>query len=139
MRSAVILVANLVLATALSACAVMQPVGSVDVLPVNTGAAISYDNLRGDILALTARGNADVGCHSVIATFADGSTTEIFRGVLPPDELFKVYLPGGVRDVRRIDFNCLSIDRGRAIIVVQANVVSGGGPITFLSAAPAPG
>lgn len=126
MRDAVIFVTLLILAAALPACAVMQPVGSVGVLPANTGTTITYDNLRADILALTARGNADVGCHGVIATFADGSTTEIFDGVLPPDELFKVYLPGGVRDVRRIDFNCVSIDRGRAIIVVQANAMPGG-------------
>jgi hypothetical protein len=132
MRAAVILVTLLLSAAALPARAAMQPVGSVMLLPVNTGTAVTYTNLRGDILALTARGNADVGCHAVVATFADGSYTEIFHGVLPPDELFKVYLPGGVRDIQRIDFNCLSIDRGRAIIDVNANVVPGGF-ITLLS------
>lgn len=138
MRATVIFATLLILAAALPACTVMQPVGSVDLLPVNTGAAITYDNLRADILAFTARGNADVGCHTVIATFADGSTKEIFHGVLPPDEVFKVYLPGGVRDVRGIDFNCLSIDRGRAIIVVQANAVPGA-RITSVSGATPPG
>ena len=127
MRATVILVTLLVSAAALPARAVMQPVGSVVLLPVSTGTTVGYTDLHGDILALTARGNADVGCHAVIATFADGSYTEIFHGVLPPDELFKVYLPGGVRDIRRIDFNCLSIDRGRAIIDVDANVVPGPG------------
>lgn len=126
MRANVILVMLLVFAAALPARAAMQPAGSVFLLPVNTGTAVTYSNLRGDILALTARGNADVGCHAVIATFADGGSAEIFHGVLPPDELFKVYLPGGARDIQRIDFYCLSIDRGRAIIEVDANVVPGG-------------
>ena len=132
MRAAVIFVTLLISAAALPARAAMQPVGSVVLLPVSTGTAIAYTNLRGDILALTARGNADVGCHAVIATFTDGSYAEIFRGVLPPDELFKVYLPGGVRDIARIDFNCLSIDRGRAIIAIGANVV----PEGFIAALP---
>lgn len=132
MRAAVILVTLLISATALPAHAAMQPVGSVLLLPVSTGTAVAYTNLRGDILALTARGNADVGCHAVVATFSDGSYAEIFHGVLPPDELFKVYLPGGIRDIARIDFNCLSIDRGRAIIDIDANVVPGG----FIAALP---
>lgn len=132
MRAAIILVTLLISATALPARAAMQPVGSVLLLPVSTGTAVPYTNLRGDILALTARGNADVGCHTVIATFSDGSYAEIFHGVLPPDELFKVYLPGGVRDIARIDFNCLSIDRGRAIIDIDANVV----PDAFIAGLP---
>jgi hypothetical protein len=132
MRAVVILMAIFASAAALPARATMQPVGSVVLLPVSTGTAVAYTNLRGDILALTARGNADVGCHAVIATFTDGSYAEIFHGVLPPDELFKVYLPGGVRDIARIDFNCLSIDRGRAIIALEANVVPG----DFIAALP---
>lgn len=105
------------------AFAAMEPVGSVDLWPVYTRAAVAYSNLSGDIVALTARGNADVGCRPVMATFADGSGAEIFSGVLPPDEQFKVYLPGGARNIRRMDFDCLSIDRGRAIIDVEADLL----------------
>ena len=50
-------------------------------------------NLTGDILALTARGNADVSSRSVTATFGDGSAVEIFRGPLAPDDQVKVYVP----------------------------------------------
>lgn len=132
MKAIVILVALLVSAAALPAHAVMLPVGAVVLVPVNTGTAVEFANLWGDILALTARGDADVGCHAVIATYSDGSYTEIFHGVLPPDELFKVYLPGGVRDIRRIEFNCLSVDRGRASIEIEANVV----PDRFIAALP---
>lgn len=122
MRAAVVLASILVLSATIPAGAVMQPVGSVDLLPVTTITGIAYTGLRGDLVTLTARGNADIGCHTVVATFADGSTAEIFHGVLPPDNMFKVYLPGGVRDIQRIDFSCMSIDRGRAIITVKANV-----------------
>ena len=107
----------------LPAFAVMQPVGSVDLWPVSTRAAVMCPaNLTGDILALTARGNADVACRTVTATFGDGSSVEIFRGTLAPDDQFKVYLPGGVRNIQRMDFDCLSVDRGRAIVNVDANV-----------------
>jgi len=105
------------------AFAVMQPVGSVDLWPIPTRAAVMYPaNLTGDILALTARGNADVSCRTVIATFADGSSAEIFRGTLAPDDQFKVYMPGGARNIQRMDFDCLSVDRGRAIVDVAANL-----------------
>lgn len=109
------------------AFAVMQPVGSVDLWPVTTRAALMYPtNLTGDILALTARGNADVSCRSVSATFGDGSAAEIFRGTLAPDDQFKVYVPGGARNIQRVDFNCLSVDRGRAIVDVAANLTGPG-------------
>jgi hypothetical protein len=105
------------------AFAAMQPVGSVALWPVPTRAGVIYPaNLTGDILALTARGNADVVCRTVIATFGDGSAVEIFHGTLAPDDQFKVYMPGGVRNIQRIDFNCLSADRGRAIVTVDANL-----------------
>ena len=107
----------------LPAFAAMQPAGSVDLWPVTTRAALMYPaNLTGDILALTARGNADVSCRSVTATFGDGSAVELFRGTLAPDDQFKVYVPGGARNIQRIDFNCLSVDRGRATVAVAANL-----------------
>ena len=105
------------------AFAAMQQVGSVALWPFQTLAGVVYPTaLTGDILALTARGNADVVCRTVIATFGDGSAVEIFHGTLAPDDQFKVYMPGGVRNIQRIDFNCLSADRGRAIVTVDANL-----------------
>jgi hypothetical protein len=105
------------------AFAVMQPVGSVDLWPAPTRAAAMYPTaLTGDLLALTARGNADVSCRTVTATFGDGSSAEIFHGTLAPDDQFKFYLPGGARNIQRMDFDCLSVDRGRAIVDVAANL-----------------
>jgi hypothetical protein len=108
---------------ALPAFAVMQPIGSVGLLPTDTRAATMHSSLTVDIVALTARGNADVACRSVTVTFGDGSTFRIFRGVLAPDDQFKVYLPGGARNIQRMDFDCLSVDRGYAIVGVDANVI----------------
>ncbi len=121
---------TLALAAALSlfavpALAAMQPVGAAGLWPVDTHAVITWPALSGDIVALTARGNADIACRSVTASFADGSSAEIFHGVLPPDDQFKVYLPGGVRTLRQMDFDCLSVDRGHAVIDVAADVVPG--------------
>ena len=107
----------------LPACAALQPIASVGLLPTDTRAATMHSRLTADIVALTARGNADVACRSVTVTFADGSTFQIFRGVLAPDNLFKVYLPGGARNIQRIDFDCLSIDRGYAYVRLDANVI----------------
>jgi len=33
-----------------------------------------------------------------------------------------VYIPGGARYIQRMDFDCLSLDRGYASIYVDANI-----------------
>jgi hypothetical protein len=120
--SVVALAALLSSGFAYPAFAAMEPAGSVDLWPVDTHGVVTYSNLSGDMLAFTARGNADVACRSVTATFADGSSAELFHGVLAPDDQFKIYVPGGVRNIRRMDFDCLSVDRGRAIVDIAADV-----------------
>ena len=124
MKVSVIVLTALISGTlAFPAFAVMRPVGSVGLLPTDTLAATMHSSLAADLVALTARGNADVSCKNVTVTFSDGRKLRIFRGVLAPDDLFKVYIPGGARNIQRMDFNCLSIDRGSAIIHVDANII----------------
>lgn len=104
------------------AFAVMEPAANIGLLPVPT--LISVDaNFTGDMLAFTARGNADVTCNGITATFADGSAAFLYRGTLAPDDQVKLSLPGGVRNIRHMDFDCYSADRGRAIVNVAANMV----------------
>lgn len=91
-------------------------------LPVPTLVSVGA-NFTGDIVGFTARGNADVACWSITATFADGSIAFLCRGILAPDNQVKMWLPGGVRNVRNMDFDCYSVDRGRAIINVAANML----------------
>ena len=108
-------------AVAAPAFAVMEPAASVGLLPVPT--LVSVDaNFTGDILAFTARGNADVACRNISATFADGSTAFLYRGTLAPDDQVKMWLPGGMRNIRHMDFDCYSVDRGRAVLNVAANM-----------------
>ncbi len=105
------------------ALAMMTPAGSVDLWANPTHTSVLYANFTGDILAFTARGNADVACRSITATFADGTVSQIYDGTLAPDDQVEMRLPGGARNIRRMDFDCWSIDRGRAVLNVTADVV----------------
>ena len=122
MKASVVTLA-LVLSSAVAApaFAAMEPAASVGLLPIPTLASVDA-NFTGDILAFTARGDADVACRGISATFADGSTAFLYRGTLAPDDQVKMWLPGGARNVRHMDFDCYSVDRGRATINVAANI-----------------
>ncbi len=85
----------------------------------------AYADFRGDQLALTSR-NGDVNCRDVEATFDNGRTRTIFRGMLPAGETVNVGLPGEFRNVRQLDFDCRPIDRWRASVDVAANTVDRG-------------
>lgn len=108
-------------AVAVPAFAAMEPAVNVGLLPIPALASVDA-NFTGDILAFTARGNADVACRAITATFADGSTAFLYRGTLAPDDQMKMWLPGGARNIRHMDFDCYSVDRGRAILNVAANM-----------------
>lgn len=122
MKASIIGLAVLLSGTAAApAFAVMAPAADVDLwaVPIHT----SVDaNLTGGMLAFTARGNADVACRGITATFADGSIAFLYRGTLAPDDQVKMRLPGGPRNIRHMDFDCYAVDRGRAILNVAANV-----------------
>lgn len=106
---------------AVPAFAVVEPAADVGLW--TTPALVSIDsNFTGDLLAFTARGNADVACRSITATFADGETALVFHGTLAPDDQVKTWLPGGARNVRHMDFDCFAMDRGRAVLNVDANM-----------------
>ena len=122
MKASVVALA-LVLSSAIAAPAFadMVAAASVGLLPVPTLTSVDA-NFTGDIVAFTARGNADVACRSITASFADGSTAFLFHGTLAPDDQVKLWLPGGAHNIRHMDFDCYSIDRGRAIISVAANM-----------------
>lgn len=106
---------------AVPAFAVMEPAADIG-LSANPALMAVDANFTGDLLAFTARGNADVDCRSITATFADGETALVFRGTLAPDDQVKTWLPGGARNVRHMDFDCFAMDRGRAVLNVDANM-----------------
>jgi len=65
---------------------------------------------RVERLSFQAR-NADVRCNRVTATYANGRTSEIYRGRLQQGRSVVVDIPGRSQMIRRIDFNCRSLER----------------------------
>jgi len=106
---------------AVPAVAAWEPVGSVD-FTFRDNHDAKLGNFRGDSVGLTARGS-DVVCDSVMATFGNGRTREIFRGELPRGETVTIDLPGRERSVDRVDFNCRPTERWRARVDIATNDV----------------
>jgi hypothetical protein len=65
---------------------------------------------RVERLSFMAR-NADVRCQRVTATYANGRSSEIYRGTLQRGRSVVVDIPGRSQLVRRIDFDCRSLER----------------------------
>jgi hypothetical protein len=72
-------------------------------------------------LQLTAAGG-DVQCKSIRATYANGSSSELFDGMLRMNSPRGVDVPGASRWIKRIDFTCRSFARGGANIRMDADV-----------------
>jgi hypothetical protein len=104
---------------AIPAFAALESVGSVGFSRMDTHDSQPV-NVTGDSVTLTARGS-DVMCDSVMATFGNGRTREIFRGDLPRGQNVTVDLPGRQRMVQRLDFNCRPTERWRARVDVAAD------------------
>ena len=77
-------------------------------------------NFKGYAVGLTAR-NSDVMCDSVMATFGNGGTREIFHGELPRGQTVTIDLPGSQRSVDRVDFDCRPRDGWRATVDIAAD------------------
>lgn len=73
-----------------------------------------------DRMALTSR-VGDVYCRNVEATFGDGQTQTIYQGMLRANDTVNVNLPGEVRSVTRLAFNCQPTDASQATVDVAAN------------------
>jgi len=106
---------------AVPASAAWDRIGSVDFSFRDTSDT-QYGNFGGRVesLALTAR-NTDVRCRGVTATFGNGTTQQVFRGSLPRGRNVEVTLPNG-RMIRRLDFDCRPMDRGRATVDIAADI-----------------
>ena len=73
-----------------------------------------------DRMALTSR-MGDVYCRNVEATFGDGQTRTIYQGTLRTNDTVNVNLPGNVRSVQRLAFDCRPTDASQATVDVAAN------------------
>jgi hypothetical protein len=68
--------------------------------------------------------NNDARCSRITATFANGMTRELNiddRQMLEEDRVYELDLPGGRRDVTRIDMACHAENGGRVTMMVMAN------------------
>ena len=117
--STLIVAALLASSVAIPAFAALEPVGSVGFSRYDTHESQPV-NATGDAVTLTARGS-DVMCDSVMATFGNGRTREVFRGDLPRGQSVTVDLPGRQRMIDRLDFNCHPTERWRARVDVAAD------------------
>jgi hypothetical protein len=67
--------------------------------------------------------NADVRCNRVTATYANGRSSQIYSGTLQRGRSVVVDIPGRSRMIRRIDFNCRSLERrGQARVDIAADI-----------------
>lgn len=99
-------------------------IGSVDVSH-GVDRDTAYTRFGGgvDRLRLDVR-DSDVQCRSVRATFANGSSREIFKGWLRAGRSVAIEMPGERARVRKLDFTCRASARRGATISISAEVNS---------------
>jgi hypothetical protein len=78
---------------------------------------------KADTLRLTAR-DGDVFCGDVEVRFKDSRTRTILHDVaLTFKKTVRVNLPGGVRNVKQLNFDCWSLYNSRTQVDIAANAV----------------
>ena len=117
--SAIVLAALLSSGAAVPAMAAWDRVGTVDFTFRDTHDA-ALGNFKGYAVGFTAH-NSDVMCDSVMATFGNGRTREIFRGELRRGETVTVDLPGNQRSIDRVDFDCRPTEGYRATVDIATD------------------
>jgi hypothetical protein len=65
---------------------------------------------------------SDIACRDIRVTFGDGTTQNVFRGVLQEETPVDVDVRGGMRRVNRIDFVCRSDRMSGGKIFIAADV-----------------
>ncbi len=98
-------------------------IGSVD-FTFRPDHETEYGNFGGRVerLSFMAR-NANVRCQRVTATYRNGRTSEIYRGSLQRGRSVVVDIPGRSQMIRRIDFDCRSLERrGQARVDIAADI-----------------
>ena len=109
----------LICTAALPASAEWSHVGTAMFSTQSTYYAARAD-FNSDRMALTSR-IGDVYCQNVEATFGDGQTQSIYQGTLRANQTVNVDLPGNVRSVQRLAFNCQPTNASQATVDVAAN------------------
>ena len=97
-------------------------IGSVD-FSFRRDRETEYGNFGGPVerLSFVAR-NGNVRCTNVTATFNNGRTQSLYRGTLTHGRNVVVDIPGQARMIRRIDFNCRSLERRQTTVDIAADI-----------------
>src|SRR5262245_19444859 len=97
-------------------------IGSVDFSP-RPDHETQYGNFGGRVeeLSFQAR-KGSVDCNRITATFNNGRTRELYRGVLQRGRNVTVDLPGQSRMIRRIDFDCRALQPRVTRVDIAADI-----------------
>jgi hypothetical protein len=82
-----------------------------------------YGNFGGSVERLSFRAReGNVRCQSISATFNNGRTQRLYSGTLQRGRDVVVDIPGQSRMIRRVDFNCRSVERRGATVDIAADI-----------------
>ena len=117
----------LAFATALSAAAATLPANAEDhqLGDVNVSADhythVSWSRFDGPVLRLQfVADNDTVDCEHIIVTYHDGTSHDVFSGILPKDSTETITFPEGDSRIRNVDFACKAENRDGARITISA-------------------
>lgn len=117
----------LVVAAALSTIAVALPAKAEDhqLGDVNVSADhythVSWSRFDGPVLRLQfVADNDTVDCEHIIVTYHDGTSHDVFSGIMPKGSTETVTFPEGDSRIRNVDFACKAEGRDGARITLSA-------------------
>src|SRR6476659_3012163 len=121
-RTGILTLVPMLCAFSASALADYVRIGSVDVgFRMDRDSAWSRFGGGMEGLRLVAS-SSDIACRDIRVTFGDGTTQNVFRGVLHEETPVDVDVRGGMRRVNRIDFVCRSDRASGGKIFIAADV-----------------
>jgi hypothetical protein len=120
MSSLLILSSALCLVGVLSARAEVHQIGSVNVA-ADHFTDVSWEHFEGAVekLQFVAEGDT-INCAHISVTYRDGTTHEVFRGVMPKDSIETITFPEGDSRMRHVDFACKAASVDGARIALSA-------------------
>ncbi len=112
--------AALALTAALPASADVHQIGAVNV-SADHYTDVSWSRFDGPVAHLRfVADNDTIDCDHIDITYRDGTTHEVFSGILPRDSIETVAFPEGDSRIRRVDFACKAENRDGARITLSA-------------------
>jgi hypothetical protein len=102
-------------ATAMPAKAMVHQIGSVNVANDHY-TDVSWAHVEGPVIRLRMVAEGDtIDCDHIAVTYFDGTTHEVFSGIMTKDSIETITFPEGDSRIRHVDFACKaqSVDGAR--------------------------